>query len=114
LPRRLEPGIPDHHRRLGEAAVLVDGNALAEQLLHVVEEIFARHPDVKALLEAEIDVDEIQRLHRELADQRAVRLHLVWRDLERVGNGRTHLLIDLIPADQWLGHALLLLCVTGW
>jgi hypothetical protein len=42
---------------------------------------------LNALLEPEIDVDEIQGLHRQLADQRAVQLHVVRGCLKRVGNG---------------------------
>src|SRR5207253_1805686 len=100
---------------LREPAAAVDRGPLAEELLHVIQEVLSRHRHAEALLEAEIDVDEIQRLGGEIADERHVGLHFLRGDLQGISDGFLDLAINLIWADQYLGHSLLVsvLCL-GW
>src|SRR5262245_41866684 len=71
----------------------------------MVQEVLARHHDVEVLLEAEVDVDEIQRLHAEVFDEGAIGRHLLFGDLQRVANGGLHRSMNRGLADQWLGHS---------
>ena len=84
---RARPALGDHAAR----RELVVGHVAARRALHLA----ARDLDVELALEAEHDVEEVERLGAEVVHQDRVELRPRRRRAERVGDDRAHGLADL-------------------